>query len=61
MTAFLDFDFRRPHEAPADRWRDVRRGNDPRPTLVAGWTVASNGRLTCRWRTDERTGTEPSG
>ena len=61
MTAFLDFfDVRRTHDAPAARWNDVRRTNDARPMLVAGWIVAPNGRLTCRWRTDDGTGTEPA-
>ncbi|HME21186.1 MAG TPA: hypothetical protein VKI44_07510 [Acetobacteraceae bacterium] len=33
---------------------DVQGDNEPRPSLVAQWHVAPDGRLVCLWRTDGR-------
>jgi hypothetical protein len=59
MTGFLNLDQLRAHAAPQGLWPD--RGRAPaRPRLVAQWECASDGRLICRWRIDDRTEPEAS-
>jgi hypothetical protein len=59
MTGFLNLDQLRVLSAPRDHWPD--RGRAPtRPRLVAQWECASDGRLICRWRIDDRTEPEAS-
>jgi hypothetical protein len=63
MTGFLNLDQLRAHAAPQghwpDRWPDRGRVL-ARPRLVAQWECASDGRLICRWRIDDRTEPEAS-
>ena len=53
MTGFLNLDLLRTHEASWDCCRDLARVNNPRPRLVAAWHVDADGRLACRWQTDD--------
>jgi hypothetical protein len=58
MTGFLNLDLLRAHAAPGDRWPDRGRAALARPRLLAQWEVASDGRLVCCWRIDDRTEAE---
>jgi hypothetical protein len=62
MTGFLSPDLLRTHEASLNR-RDELKARDvsARPQLIAVWTIASIGALTCQWRTNDGTGMGPSG
>jgi hypothetical protein len=60
MTAFLKLDLLRAHAAPRDRWPDRGCAVPARHPIVAQWECASDGRLVCRWRIDDRTESEPS-
>jgi hypothetical protein len=59
MTGFLNLDLLHAHAAPRDRWPDRGRAAFARPHLIARWERASDGRLVCRWRIDDRTEAEP--
>jgi hypothetical protein len=59
MTHFLHLDLLCAHAAPRDRWPDRGCGELARPRLVAQWECASDGRLICRWRIDDRAASEP--
>jgi hypothetical protein len=59
MTGFLNLDLLRAHVAPRERWPDRGRAALARPYLTAQWERASDGRLVCRWRIDDRTEAEP--
>jgi len=60
MTGFLNLNLLRAHAAPGNRWPGGGRVALARPRLVAQWELASDGRLVCRWRIDDRTEAEPS-
>jgi hypothetical protein len=60
MTGFLNLDLLRAHTAPRDRWPDWGRVTPARPLLAPESECASDGRLVCRWRIDDRTEPEPS-
>jgi hypothetical protein len=51
MTAFLNVDVLRAHAAPIDLREALRRAGISRPE--ARWLVAHDGRLTCRWQTND--------
>jgi hypothetical protein len=53
MTAFLNIDDLRAHAAPFDPYEMPRRAEFVRPVLSAHWFTTPDGRLTCRWQTDE--------
>jgi hypothetical protein len=55
MTAFLDTDRLRRQALPGSLTEilDPRRDSPRRPVLIATWQVGSDGRLTCRWDTDD--------
>jgi hypothetical protein len=55
MTGFLNRNLLRAHTAPQDRWPDRRPAAPVRPRLVAQWECTPEGRLVCRWRTEDRT------
>jgi len=61
MTGFLKNDLLRAQEAPDFVVRALLRGWIPRPRLIAQWSMAPDGRLVCRWQTDDKTEDESSG
>ena len=55
MTGFLNLNLLRAHAAPRDRWPDREPAAFARPRLFAQWACTPNGRLVCRWQTEDRT------
>jgi hypothetical protein len=59
MTAFLNLDWLRAHAAPEALYDTLHRVDAMRPALAACWLTAPDGRLVCRWRTDDRASDDP--
>ena len=53
MTAFLDTDRLRREALPGGLAEHLRRVAARRPSLCASWQLGPDGRLTCRWDTDD--------
>ncbi len=60
MTGFLNLSLLRAHAALRDRWPDRGPAAPTRPRLVAQWACTAEGRLVCRWHTEDRTEPVPS-
>lgn len=55
MAGFLNHNLLRAHAAPRDRWPDRGAVVLTRPRLVAQWECTPEGRLACRWQTEDPT------